>query len=107
MLSNNVEKIYVPSNYGIPGILEGEVCLFGKKVEIELYDVTEYLERIGNKGVRSAHARDVMLNYPKEVKKIEEEKSIGTAAGTRRHSTARALLRASHSPLPSSSNTSS
>ncbi len=76
MLSNNVEKIYVPSNYGIPGILEGEVCLFGKKVEIELYDVTEYLERIGNKGVRSAYARDVMLNYPKEVKKIEEEKKI-------------------------------
>jgi hypothetical protein len=73
MLSNNVEKIYVPSNYGIPGILEGKACLFGKKVEIHLYDVKEYLEKIGNKGVRSAHARDVMLNYPKEVIKKEEK----------------------------------
>ena len=74
MLSNNVEKIYVPSNYGIPGILEGKACLFGKKVEIHLYDVKEYLEKIGDKGVRSSQARDVMLNYPKEVIKKEETK---------------------------------
>ncbi len=67
LLSNNIEKIYVPSNYGIPGILEGERCLFGKKVEIVEVDVNKYMEIIGTKGVRSRYARDVMLNYPDEV----------------------------------------
>ena len=74
LLSNNIEKIYVPSNYGIPTIFEGESCLFGKKVEIKEYDISDYIDRIGNEGVRSRHARDIMLAYPKEVPKIEVDK---------------------------------
>jgi hypothetical protein len=33
LLSNNVEKIYVPNNYGVPRILEGKKCLFGIKYD--------------------------------------------------------------------------
>ena len=64
MLSNNIQKIYVPSNYGIPGILERENCLFNRKLDIESHDYTEYLLKMGGKGVRSKYARDVMLLWP-------------------------------------------
>ena len=74
LLSNNIEKIYVPSNYGIPTIFEGEACLFGKKVEIKEYDISEYIERIGNEGVRTRRARDIMLAYPKQVLNTEVDK---------------------------------
>ena len=74
MLSNNIEKIYVPSNYGVPRILEGEKCLFGKKIELIEYNIDEYIKRIGNNGVRSRMARDVMIHYPDEVKIPESVK---------------------------------
>ena len=64
MLSKKIQKIYVPSNYGIPGILEGENCLFNKKLDIESYDYTDYLLKIGSKGVRTKYAREVMLLWP-------------------------------------------
>ena len=73
MLSKNIKKIYVPSNYGIPGILEGENCLFNKKLDIESYDYTDYLSKIGSKGVRTKYARDVMLLWP-DCNHLEEPK---------------------------------
>ena len=69
LLSNNVEKIYVPNNYGVPRILEGKKCLFGKKVKIKQYDISDYLDKMGDKGVRSRYSRDLMLHYPKEIPK--------------------------------------
>lgn len=76
LLSNNVKKIYVPCNYGVPSILEGSKCLFNKKIEIKEYDVKEYLERIGDEGVRNRRARNIMLAYPKEVPEPEIDKNI-------------------------------
>jgi len=73
MLSKKIQKIYVPSNYGIPGILEGETCLFNKKLDIECYDYTDYISKIGGKGVRTKYARDVMLLWP-DCNHLEEPK---------------------------------
>lgn len=74
MLSNNIEYAYVASNYGVPGILEGEKCLFGKTIKIDEYDCSEYLEKIGERGVRTRYARDVMLSWPNSEDIIEEIK---------------------------------
>ena len=80
MLSKNIKNIYVPSNYGIPGILEGEKCLFNKKLNIEYYDHNYYhienktKEDDSNWNLRDMHhVRDTISKISKKPEEVLSE----------------------------------